>query len=66
MYAGQLYEKAYGIEILLDAFKLMEDPNMTLWLFGRGDMVEQVKQVAQHDQRITYWVSSPIAFSFRE
>lgn len=64
MYAGQMYEGAYGIEILLDAFRLMEDPNMALWLFGRGDMVEQVKQAAQHDQRITYWGLQPDSIFF--
>jgi glycosyltransferase involved in cell wall biosynthesis len=59
MYAGQMYEGAYGIEILLDAFKLIKDPNMALWFFGRGSMVEQVQQAAQHDQRITYWGLQP-------
>jgi glycosyltransferase involved in cell wall biosynthesis len=55
MYAGQMDEKAYGIEILLESFRQIDDPRMALWLSGKGSMVERVKEAARQDPRITYW-----------
>ena len=55
MYAGQMDEQVYGIEILLDAFKLINDANMALWLFGQGNLSEKVREAACRDSRITYW-----------
>jgi len=55
MYAGQMDERLYGVEILLDAFKQLEDPSFALWLFGRGRLVEEVRRAAEGDSRIVYW-----------
>lgn len=53
MYAGSLFEQ-YGIKLFLDAFSLIEDSNLQLWIFGGGEMVETIKALSQKDPRIKY------------
>lgn len=53
MYAGSLFEQ-YGIRLFLDAFKLIEDPDLQLWIFGGGEMVETIETLAKEDPRIKY------------
>ena len=53
MYAGSLFEK-FGIRILINAF-LNIDGDYELWLFGNGDMDEEIKMFAATDLRIKYF-----------
>lgn len=53
MYAGSLFEQ-YGIKLFLDAFKLINDPELQLWIFGGGEMVETIEALAKEDSRIKY------------
>lgn len=53
MYAGSLFEQ-YGIKLFLDAFRLIEDPDLQLWIFGGGEMVESIEILAKEDSRIKY------------
>lgn len=56
MYAGMLHKK-YGIVNLLDAFDLLIDPNIELWLFGEGTAVAEIQQRIKKDSRIKYFGS---------
>ena len=49
MYAGSLFEQ-YGIKLFLDAFKLIEDPDLQLWIFGGGEMVENIEALSKKIQ----------------
>ncbi|MEI6513899.1 MAG: glycosyltransferase [bacterium] len=51
LYAGAL-GRNYGIPMLLDAFSKLPAENFQLWLFGRGDMYEEIRCRAQQDSRI--------------
>lgn len=55
MYAGGLYEK-YGVKMLIDAV-LSADDSVELWLFGKGDQEEYLKDV--HCDRISFWGYQP-------
>ncbi len=57
MYSGSLYEK-FGIKLLLDAFIGLEG-NYELWLFGSGDMVDEIKRVSQIDKRVVFYGNRP-------
>lgn len=53
MYAGALNEK-FGIRMLIESFvKISGD--LELWLFGIGDLVDEIKKFAQKDPRIIYF-----------
>lgn len=52
-YAGSLCQE-YGIEHLLRAFTMIEDPDYRLWLAGDGDMVPLIEKYAARDPRIQY------------
>ena len=43
VYAGGLH-KAYGIDLLVDAFEQAELTGTQLWLFGQGDCVSYIQQ----------------------
>lgn len=53
MYTGTI-NKAFGIQLLIDAFSLLPEGNYCLWLFGEGDMAERVKEASRKDGRIRY------------
>lgn len=53
MYAGSLFSQ-YGINLFLDAFSLIEDPSLELWIFGNGELAEKIKLLSQKDKRIKY------------
>lgn len=53
MYAGIL-EKVTGIDMLLEAFKMLEDPNVRLFISGKGSMEAEVRSAQQADPRICY------------
>ena len=55
LYAGGL-SKAYGIDLLLNAFELLEDPRYRLFIAGKGtkEVEELVKTSCDMDPRISY------------
>ncbi|TWH79355.1 glycosyltransferase [Sedimentibacter saalensis] len=54
MYAGTL-QKNFGIENIIDAFKLIQDKTVELWIFGDGDLRSYVIQQEKEDKRIKYF-----------
>lgn len=57
MYSGALFEK-FGIRLLLDAF-LDYEINCQLWLFGDGDMVQEIKKRSLNNPNIKYFGHQP-------
>ncbi|MCM1378095.1 MAG: glycosyltransferase [Clostridium sp.] len=53
IYAGGLYEK-YGVGTLISAFLRQKDTDITLDLYGHGEMVEEIKRIANEDPRVKY------------
>ena len=51
MFTGALV----GLDILLNAFKLIEDPDTYLYLSGRGPMEQEIIEAARCDRRIAYF-----------
>ena len=58
LYGGGL-NKAYGLDILLDAFGQIADPDYRLVLCGNGDYVPTIKQAMERDGRICYLGTIP-------
>lgn len=58
MYAGTLH-KNFGIDKLIYAFKQLEDPDLQLWIFGFGDMVNEIKKEIIIDNRIKFFGMRP-------
>lgn len=54
MYTGALYEK-YGIKNLLEAFMILEIEDARLWIYGQGDMIDEIKEYEKKDSRIKYF-----------
>lgn len=53
MYSGAL-NNCGGIELLLAAFKLIEEPDYRLWITGRGFLEKSIIETAEIDKRIEY------------
>ncbi len=53
-YSGTL-STVNGIELLLDAFRLLPDPKYRLWIFGRGPLESLVREATQRDSRIVFF-----------
>lgn len=53
MYAGGI-SKIYGAEILVQGFRMANLPNTQLQIFGFGDYVDTLKEIAQEDYRVVY------------
>lgn len=51
IYAGGLYE-SYGVKNLVEAFKLLEQENIRLHIYGKGELEEYLKNI--QDTRIKY------------
>lgn len=51
VYAGGL-TRAYGVDRLVEAFRGMDDPDLRLHLFGRGELEEWARTQAKLDPRI--------------
>lgn len=51
--AGSLWE-LNGVRLLLDAFKLLDDPTLRLEIAGHGALVDLVREAAAADPRIRY------------
>jgi len=58
LYSGTL-NYAYGIGELLEAFDLIEDDNIHLWICGAGEAAEKVRIAASKDRRIKYFGQVP-------
>lgn len=54
IYAGGLYEE-YGIKYLVDGFKLLDDDNAELHLYGHGPMVSYIEKEMVRDNRIHFF-----------
>jgi glycosyltransferase involved in cell wall biosynthesis len=63
LYAGGL-QRNYGIPLLLEAFAGLLGKEFRLWLFGRGDMEEDIRRRAEEDPRIYFpgLVAPEVAF----
>jgi len=53
LFAGQI-ESHKGILFLLDAFKRLADPEMTLTIAGNGSLLNQVQKLAETNKRIKF------------
>ena len=54
MYSGKL-DNQYGIPMLIDAFRLIKDDNVELWITGGGNAEGYVRQAAAKDKRIKFY-----------
>lgn len=54
MYAGSLHKK-YGIEKILDTFSRIDRQNVELWICGKGEMEDKVRDFSERDNRIKYF-----------
>jgi glycosyltransferase involved in cell wall biosynthesis len=57
MYAGALFEK-FGVKLLINAF-INIPGDYELWLFGNGDMENEIKKFVEVDSRIKYFGNRP-------
>lgn len=60
LYAGGIYER-YGVKKLIDAFMLLPDDDLRLYIYGSGDMVKDMPEYMHIDQRIIYKGVAPNA-----
>ena len=54
VYCGVL-SKQYNVDLLLDAFELIEDNRYQLLLAGKGDLVPQIQEVIKNNKNIHYF-----------
>lgn len=54
LYTGDLGVR-YGILDLLEAFKRIDNPLCELWICGKGDGIDKVKEYSDQDTRIKYF-----------
>lgn len=54
LYAGGLEEK-YGLKMLVEAFKRIDDPSCELHLYGSGSYASELIKETEIDARIKYW-----------
>ena len=65
IYAGALYEK-YGVKSLIEAFIEVKDKDARLWLFGDGDLVNEINTYQKKDSRMKYFGVVPNEYVVRE
>ncbi|MEG0293027.1 glycosyltransferase family 4 protein [Enterococcus sp.] len=53
-YSGVLSEQ-YGVDILLDAFQKIEDKKYKLWLFGDGELKQQISKLTIENPNIEFF-----------
>ena len=53
MMAG-LLENVFGVEELIDAFKLVDNPEARLVFYGKGSSITKIKEAEKQDSRICY------------
>jgi glycosyltransferase involved in cell wall biosynthesis len=54
LFSGALNE-INGINLLLEAFRLIQNPKFRLWIFGSGPLEAAVREASLIDNRIVYW-----------
>jgi glycosyltransferase involved in cell wall biosynthesis len=54
VYAGALYEK-FGIRKLIEAFLNVSVVDAVLWIYGSGELEEEIRQYGEKDSRIKFW-----------
>lgn len=54
LYAGML-SLQYGLDVLLNSFMKIENPDIELWLAGSGNAEQYIKDCIKHDDRIKYY-----------
>lgn len=54
LYSGNL-DSRFGIDVLLEAFRLIIDTDAELWICGNGSMKDEVVKRAHEDKRIKYF-----------
>lgn len=60
LYAGALFE-VYGVKKLLEAFMKTNHKDAQLWLFGSGELVDEIRRYEKLDNRIRYFGVVPNA-----
>ena len=58
MYAGGLHRE-YGIELLIEAFRKLDDDNFELHVFGKGNYEKELIRITEEDHRIKYFGTKP-------
>lgn len=54
LYTGRL-NRRYGLELLLEAMKELDDKDIELWLCGSGEMEKEIEACANQDSRIKFF-----------
>ena len=54
LYAGGLHRE-YGIQLLVEAFKKLEESDVELHIYGKGNYVPELEKAAEADPRIKYF-----------
>lgn len=58
VYTGTMH-KRYGSVVLANAFKLLEEKNIKLYICGSGDGEEEVKEIAEENNNVNFLGSIP-------
>ena len=58
VYTGTMH-KRYGSVVLANAFKLLEEKNIKLYICGSGDGEEEVKEIAKENNNVNFLGSIP-------
>lgn len=58
LYSG-VVSKTYQLDVLVNAFKMIDSKDMELWICGSGNYVRKLKEEIGMDKRIKYWGSLP-------
>lgn len=53
VYSGSLHKK-YGLENYINAIKQIKDKNVDFYIFGSGEMEEEIKNLAKVDSRVKF------------
>ncbi len=54
LYAGGLHRE-YGIQLLVEAFRRINNPDVELHIYGKGNYVPELEKIASEDTRIKYF-----------
>ncbi|MCM1502965.1 MAG: glycosyltransferase family 4 protein [Bacteroidales bacterium] len=54
LYTGTL-RKIFGVMNLVNAFRMIPDPNAELWICGSGDAKKDIENASKQDTRIKFW-----------
>lgn len=54
MYTGNIFKRR-GVDLLLNAFQLIDKPEYRLWIRGNGDLKDEIIARSKQDSRIVYF-----------